>query len=197
MLAVIKELQSRLTAFLQDEDRCGRAITAGWMAEGHNALDPVWNCWGWNPKEKRQEKTDQQPMQSTAVQAQLQLLEDNITKERVLLNFRGTKDLEKEQDLEVVPFMITVGLRAPESHATYRAFQLLCGSAVLQAHWGQDQAGATCETASGKTAGGELPVQAVLPMEPPRFPLRPPPGLGRPEEAAWVRGSPALSQRGP
>ena len=132
MMAIIKELQTRLTAFLQDEDRCARAISAGWMAEGHNALDPVWNYWGWNPKEKRQEKTDQQPMQTTAVQAQLQLLEANIAKEGVLLNFRSTKDLEKELDLEVVPFMITVGLRAPESHATHRALQLLCGSAVCK-----------------------------------------------------------------
>ncbi|CAE7198978.1 unnamed protein product [Symbiodinium microadriaticum] len=139
MLAVIKELRGRLTTFLQDEERCG--------------------------KEKRQEKTDQQPMHSTALQAQLQLLEETITKEGVLLNFRSTKDLEKEQDLEVIPFM----------------------ERSLQAYWGKDQARKTGSPTGGQAAGGELSVHTVLPMKPPRFPLRPHPGLGRPEEAAGQR----------
>ncbi|CAE7466301.1 unnamed protein product, partial [Symbiodinium sp. CCMP2456] len=134
MMAVIRELQSRLTAFLADENRCTKAMSIGWMAEGHQAMDPVWTYWGWNPKEKRQEKTDQHPLQTTAIQAQLAMLEANIAKEGVLLNFRCTKDLEQEfqPDLEVVPFMLTIGLRVQEAHAVHRAFQLLSGSAVCK-----------------------------------------------------------------
>jgi len=97
-------------------------------------MDPVWTYWGWNPKEKKQEKTDQHPLQTTAIQAQLALLEANIAKEGVLLNFRCTKDLEQEfqPDLEAVPFMLTIGLRVQEAHAVHRAFQLLSGNAVCK-----------------------------------------------------------------
>ncbi|CAE7204909.1 unnamed protein product [Symbiodinium sp. CCMP2456] len=92
MMEVIRELQGRLTAFLADENRCTKAMTIGWMAEGHQAMDP----------------------------------------EGVLLNFRCTKDLDQEfqPDLEVVPFMLTIGLRVQEAHAVHRAFQLLSGNAV-------------------------------------------------------------------
>ena len=69
------------------------------------------------------------------MQAQLKLLEENITKEGVLLNFRSTRGLDKEQDLEdleVIPFMVTLGLRTPDAHATHRALQLLSGNAVCK-----------------------------------------------------------------
>ena len=197
MMAIIKELQTRLTAFLQDEDRCARAISAGWMAEGHNALDPVWNYWGWNPKEKRQEKTDQQPMQTTAVQAQLQLLEANIAKEGVLLNFRSTKDLEKEQDLEVVPFMITVGLRAPESHARHTGhFSSSAGvqyaSSLGPGSGRRDLRGSRWQSSWRRTICPRRIANGAVALPAETAPRSRSAGGG-----CWVRGSPAMSQRGP
>ncbi|CAE6971438.1 unnamed protein product [Symbiodinium sp. CCMP2592] len=76
------------------------------------------------------EKTDQAPIKTTELQNHLNLLEQNIPKEGVILNFRCTKNMEEEIQGEVLPFMATVGLRAPDADATYRALKALSGCTV-------------------------------------------------------------------
>ena len=132
LMAVVRELKQRLEQFLANEERCSKAQALGWLCEGHNALDPLWTYWGWNPREKRQERTEQPSVQSTVIQAQLHALEQNLGKEGVLLNFRCTKDLEEETEAEVLPFMATVGFRSSEANATYAALQMLSRNAVCK-----------------------------------------------------------------
>ena len=102
------------------------------MSQGHTALDPVWHYWGWDPKEKKPIKLDQQPLQTTAIQAQLQVLEKAVPLDGVLTGFKSTKDLELDLEGEVVPMMGAVGLRASEPHAAHRAVTLLSGNAVCK-----------------------------------------------------------------
>ena len=93
------------------------------MSEGHTALDPVWHYWGWDTKEKKPIKLDQQPLQTTAIQAQLQVLEKAVALDGVLTGFKSTKDLELDLEGEVVPMMGAVG---------HRAMTLLSGNAVCK-----------------------------------------------------------------
>ena len=128
LMAVVRELNQRLAQFLTCADRCEKAMTVGWLCEGHNALDPLWTYWGWNPREKR---TDQMPVKTTEIQAQLSVLEGNIAKEGVLLNCRCAKDLE-ETEVEVYPFQATVGFRSAEANATHRTLQMLSRCTVCK-----------------------------------------------------------------
>ena len=93
------------------------------MSQGHTALDPVWHYWGWDTKEKKPIKLDQQPLQTTAIQAQLQVLEKAVPLDGVLTGFKSTKDLELDLEGEVVPMMGAVG---------HRAMTLLSGNAVCK-----------------------------------------------------------------
>ena len=112
MMALIREMMTRLENFMKDPVKCARAEEIGWMSQGHNALEPVWHYWGWDPKEKKPIKLDQQPL--PLIQAQLQVLEKAVP-------------LQKQQG-----FGAGSGLRASESHAAHRAMTLLSENAVCK-----------------------------------------------------------------
>ncbi|CAE7831142.1 Pol [Symbiodinium sp. CCMP2592] len=77
ILAVIKEFQERLK-------------------EGATALDPAWIYHVWDPKQKKQVRSQQQPATTTQIQNGLEVLLQNLGTEGVCLNFRNTKNMEDE-----------------------------------------------------------------------------------------------------
>eukprot|EP00439_Symbiodinium_sp_Y106_P000184 s3315_g1.t1 len=106
MMALIREMMTRLENFMKDPVKCARAEEIG-------------GC----HREKKPIKLDQQPLQTTAIQAQLQVLEKAVPLDGVLTGFKSTKDLELDLEGEVVPMMGAVG---------HRAMTLLSGNAVCK-----------------------------------------------------------------
>ena len=53
LMAIAKELKTRLEVFRDDTERLERAMTTGWISQGSTQMDPVWHYYVWNPKEKK------------------------------------------------------------------------------------------------------------------------------------------------
>ncbi|OLP81291.1 hypothetical protein AK812_SmicGene38186 [Symbiodinium microadriaticum] len=133
MMALVKELQTRLEAFREEPEKITRAEATGWIGQGATEMDPVWHYFVWNPKTKQQERSDQQPVATSVLLASLDILFKNLAAPGVLQRFRSTKGLEGNFDsVEVVPFLLWIGLRSNQAHLCYQAFMQLAGSAVTK-----------------------------------------------------------------
>ena len=50
----------------------------------------------------------------------------------VLLKFRATKDITEEIQVEVVPFLITIGLRSEGAQKVFEGLRLLSGNVAME-----------------------------------------------------------------
>ena len=121
LMDIAKELKTRLEAFRDDTERLESAMTTGWISQGSTQMDPVWHYDVWNPKEKKQERSDQHPVATTALLASLEILFQNIPAPGVIQRFRSTKGLDENyDDVEVAPFLLWVGLRSNQARLLLR-----------------------------------------------------------------------------
>ena len=97
MMALFKELQDRLIAFRDDEDKVTRA---GWVSQGATQMDPVWHYSVWNPKEKNP------PVSTSTLLSSLEVLFQNVAAPGVLQRFRGPV-LDSWQTLRRLPLRLS------------------------------------------------------------------------------------------
>ena len=132
MLAVIKELRGRLTTFLQDEERCGKAISAGWMSQ---CIGPGMELLGMEPQGEATRKDRPAAYAQHGVAGPASAVGGDHHQGRGVAELPQHKGLGEGAGPGGDPlydFMITVGLRTQEAHAAYRVFQLLSGNAVCK-----------------------------------------------------------------
>ena len=132
VLSVIRELKTHLADFMKSEEKVEKAKLVGWLSEGHNSLDPVWHYFAWDPKEKKQHRTEQHPVKTTDVQQNLDLLERHMGSDGVTLNFKSAGEIPTEFTTEVIPFMLTISLRSQQATLCYQILQQLSGNAVTK-----------------------------------------------------------------
>ena len=132
VLSVIRELKTRLADFMQSDEKIEKAKVVGWLSDGHIAVDPLWHYYAWDPKQKRQYRTEQPPVKTTDLQKNLDLLERHMGAEGVTLNFKSAGGIPEDYTTEVIPFMLTVGLRSQQANLCYQILQQLSGNAVTK-----------------------------------------------------------------
>ncbi|CAE7348095.1 Pol, partial [Symbiodinium sp. KB8] len=132
VLSVIRELKTHLADFMKSEEKVEKAKLVGWLSEGRNSLDPVWHYFAWDPKEKKQHRTEQHPVKTTDVQQNLDLLERHMGSDGVTLNFKSAGEIPTEFTTEVIPFMLTISLRSQQATLCYQILQQLSGNAVTK-----------------------------------------------------------------
>ena len=164
MMALVKELQTRLEAFRDDPEKITRP------QDGSARDPPRWIRSGiissGNPKTKQQERSEQHPVSTSVLLTSLDILFKNLAAPGVLQRFRSTKGLEGNFDsVEVVPFLLWIGLRSNQAHLCYQAFMQLAGSAVTKLLGLRNPSGAACQTASSQEGGGMLQGSELLRLE--------------------------------
>ena len=103
MMALVKELQDRLIAFRDDEDKVTRA---GWVSQGTTQMDPAWHYSVWNPKEKNP------PVSTSTLLSSLEVLFQNVAAPGVLQRFRGPV-LDSWQTLRRLPLRLSAACPCP------------------------------------------------------------------------------------
>ncbi|CAE7245053.1 unnamed protein product [Symbiodinium sp. CCMP2592] len=167
MLALLKLLQEALDRVSQDDSLVEKYKNLGWMVDGDNALSPCWTYLEWNPSEKKEVVAKQQPLKHPDVLTLVDQLNQAVPQPGVLTGFKNTKSMDTTQADEVVPFMISIGLRPPAAAAP-------------------PSPGPGTTTSAGKAAGNGVPSHGLLRLDGEATPVG---GPGRPPLASVSRST--------
>ncbi|CAE7870851.1 unnamed protein product [Symbiodinium sp. KB8] len=132
MLALLGEIQDRMSKTVADDDQLQRCINVGWMAEGSTRLNPVYLYHRWNPETRTQEKSDHPPLTHMNALSHMQTLQEMIVQPNVLTRFRSTRPLAKDPKGEVVPFLLSLSLRQCQAEKCHSTLTALSGCACLK-----------------------------------------------------------------
>ncbi|CAE7460955.1 unnamed protein product, partial [Symbiodinium sp. CCMP2456] len=123
---IMQMFQAELQKVLEDEDLRSRLLLrVGWISEGATALSPVWHYYRRDPESKTSVKADRPPLTQDQVQECVATLLRTTCLPGVLLRFRSTRPLGTQTQSEVVPFLISVGLRGQHAQEAHTALTLL------------------------------------------------------------------------
>ncbi|CAE7346734.1 unnamed protein product [Symbiodinium sp. CCMP2592] len=132
MLGLVQTLRAKLEDLLRNEQLLQRYKNCGWIGEGANALTPMWHYFEWNPTDKKEFQSSTPPLPHNRVMEILEEVERFLPQQGVLLKFRATKDITQDTQAEVVPFVITIGLRTEGAQKVFEGLRLLSGNAVMK-----------------------------------------------------------------
>ncbi|CAE7849978.1 unnamed protein product [Symbiodinium necroappetens] len=133
-MAMMELLRTQAEETLADTEKLQRCMNVGWTVEGENALSPAWVYHAWDPAAKKQIKADTAPLKHVEALKQIDLLLLHAPREGVLKNFKTAKKMSPKDQYtaEVLPFMVSIGLRGESSQICYNALRLLSGLAVTK-----------------------------------------------------------------
>ena len=132
MLSLLKLLREELEKTQTDDTLTEKYRALSWMVEGDNALSPCWTYLEWNSAEKKEQVSKQQPLKHQEVLTILDKMDLAIPLQGVLTNFRNTKGMDTGKDSEVIPFMISIGLRHPSTADVHLGLQKLSGCSCMK-----------------------------------------------------------------
>ncbi|CAE7035064.1 unnamed protein product [Symbiodinium sp. CCMP2592] len=132
MLNLVKLLREALGKALQDETLAEKYRSLSWLVEGENALSPCWTYFEWNPAEKKEVRSQQAPLKHQEVLNILDKMDQAIPLQGVLTNFRNTKGMDQGKESEVIPFMISIGLRHPATADIHAGLVKLSGCSCMK-----------------------------------------------------------------
>ena len=132
MLRLIQTLRAKLEELLRDDALLQRYKNCGWISDGANAFTPMWHYFEWNPKEKREFQASTPPLSHSIIMATLDEMEQALPEYGVLLKFKSTKPITDDIPQDVLPFLITVGLRSENAHKVFQGLRHLSGNAVMK-----------------------------------------------------------------
>ena len=133
-MAMMELLRTQAEETLADAEKLQRCMNVGWTVEGENALSPAWVYHAWDPAAKKQITADAAPLKHVEALKQIDLLLLHAPREGVLKNFKTAKKMSPKDQYtaEVLPFMVSIGLRGESSQICYNALRLLSGLAVTK-----------------------------------------------------------------
>ncbi|CAE7325604.1 DUR3 [Symbiodinium microadriaticum] len=132
MLGLIQKLRAKLEELLRDDALLQRYKNCGWISDGANASTPMWHYFEWNPKEKKEFQASTPPLSHSIIMATLDEMEQALPEQGVLLKFKSTKPITDDPQQDVLPFLITVGLRNENAHKVFQGLCRLSGNAVMK-----------------------------------------------------------------
>ena len=132
MLGMVQVLRNKLEALLRDDTLQQRYKNCGWISDGPNAFTPMWHFFEWNPTEKKEFQAKTPPLAHTRVLEILEEMERFLPQPGVLLKFRATKDITQEVQVEVIPFLITIGIRVEGAQKVFDGLRQLSGNGVMK-----------------------------------------------------------------
>ena len=129
---LLQLLRQKVESVQTDDALRDRLLRVGWLEDGVNALLPTWHYFRWDPSVQRQVVSEKPPLPQDRLLLCLDALEKGCTSPLVLLRFRSTRKLDDDTEMEVIPFMLSISLRGPESTACHAALQTLAYSGALK-----------------------------------------------------------------
>ncbi|CAE7464094.1 unnamed protein product, partial [Symbiodinium necroappetens] len=125
---------SRPAETLADEEKLQRCMNVGWTVTGDNALSPKWVYHSWDPAAKKQIVAADPPISHTEALRLVDQLMKHVPQEGVLKNFKTSRRMtaQDQYKAEVLPFMVSIGLRGESSAICFNALRLLSGSAIMK-----------------------------------------------------------------
>ena len=106
----------------------------GWTVAGDQALNHKWVYHSWDPAEKKQVVAADQPLAHADAMRLIDQLMMHIPTEGVLKNFKTTRRMNAkgQYKAEVLPYMVSIGLRGESSAICFNALRTLSGSAFMK-----------------------------------------------------------------
>ena len=127
MMALVQELQTRLEAFREEPEKINRAEATGWISQGATEKDPVWHYFVYKRSKNDRTHTRWQPAPSWPPW----IFYSKIWQPPEYCSGSGAQDGDFDS-VEVVPFLLWIGLRSNQAHLCYQAFLQLAGNAVTK-----------------------------------------------------------------
>lgn len=133
-LAMMEMLKNKAEETLQDEERLQRCMNVGWTVQGETALSPAWVYHAWDPASRKQIVAETPPMKHSEALRQIDLLIQHSARDGVLKNFKTAKKMSATDTykVEVLPFMVSIGLRGESSQICFDALRALSGLAITK-----------------------------------------------------------------
>ena len=133
-LAMMEMLKNKAEETLQDEERLQRCMNVGWTVQGETALSPAWVYHAWDPASRKQIVAETPPMKHSEALRQIDLLIQHSARDGVLKNFKTAKKMSATDTykVEVLPFMVSIGLRGESSQICFHALRALSGLAITK-----------------------------------------------------------------
>ena len=134
LLSILQETSTRISAILQDEGKLQKALEWEWIQTGHQALEPNWIYFQWNPAEKRQEKSSLPPSKNSEVQGHLDYLAKHLAVPNVLTKFKASRPMSNTDRYAsaVLPFFCSLSLRGDIASRCHGAIMALVNSSALK-----------------------------------------------------------------
>ncbi|CAE7411829.1 unnamed protein product [Symbiodinium sp. CCMP2592] len=139
LMSIIKAASDRISALLQDEPRLAKAKEHGWLSDGHQALDPQWHFFRWNPNSKQSEQSPSPP----------------IANSQVLKHLANVHDRPLRQCSAVLPFFCVLSLRSEAAGRCHAALLALEGCAALKTIGMRVRPERGTQSGMGQCAGAE------------------------------------------
>ncbi|CAE7872675.1 unnamed protein product [Symbiodinium necroappetens] len=131
MLSLLKALRSKMEQVTIDQEITEKYKTLAWLSEGANALAPCWNYLEWNSTDKKEQVASVPPIKHQEVLAILDRMEQAVPQPGILTDFRNTKGMDGKPS-EVVPFLISIGLRQAATAEVHAGLQKLSGCSCMK-----------------------------------------------------------------
>ena len=133
-MAMLETLKTTAEETLADAEKLQRCMNVGWMVTGDNALSPKWVYHSWDPAAKKQIVAPDPPISNAEALRLVDQLMKHIPQEGVLKNFKTSRRMtaQDQYKAEVLPFMVSIGLRGESSAICFNALRLLSGSAIMK-----------------------------------------------------------------
>ncbi|CAE7234018.1 unnamed protein product [Symbiodinium sp. CCMP2456] len=133
MLTLVRALRDKLDKVTVDDELAGKYKTLSWLTDGANAMSPCWNYLEWSSSEKKENVSQTtQPIKHQDVLSILDRLDHFIPQPGILTAFQNTKGMDSRQASEVVPFLISVGLRQEGTAEVHASLQKLSGCSCMK-----------------------------------------------------------------
>ncbi|CAE7293615.1 unnamed protein product [Symbiodinium microadriaticum] len=131
MLSLLKALRNKMDQVTTDQEITEKYKTLAWLSEGANALAPCWNYLKWNSTEKKEQVASVPPIKHQEVLTILDKLEQAVPQPGILTDFRNTKGMDGKPS-EVVPFLISIGLRQAATAEVHAGLQKVSGCSCMK-----------------------------------------------------------------
>ena len=133
-MTMLQLLKTKAEEVLSDETKLQRCMTVGWTVEGPTALSPAWVYHSWDPSAKKQIVAETHPLAHAEALRQVDLLLHHAPQDGALKNFKTARRMSAKDSYaaEVLPWMVSIGLRGESSNICYNALKILSGSAIMK-----------------------------------------------------------------
>ena len=133
-MTMLQLLKNKAEELLTDEAKLQRCMSVGWTVEGPTALSPKWVYHSWDPSAKKQIVAETHPLAHAEALRQVDLLLHHAPQDGALKNFKTARRMSAKDSYtaEVLPWMVSIGLRGESSNICYNALKILSGSAIMK-----------------------------------------------------------------